>query len=76
MRHSVVGALVTLTALGNIKMALLLFAMCIFSSDAHSWVENVLTSYGEGASRVGMNTRGDVRYFMYEFGIIDLLSYF
>jgi len=53
-------------ALVKNNKALLLFAMCIFSSDAHSWVENVLTSYGEGASRVGMNTRGDSylqRYF-------------
>lgn len=47
--------------------------LCAVSVDAHSWVEKVLSSYGEGASRVGMNKKQDVRIIsihMIEFGIL------
>mmetsp|Transcript_27992 Transcript_27992/g.59712 ORF Transcript_27992/g.59712 Transcript_27992/m.59712 type:complete len:624 (-) Transcript_27992:13-1884(-) len=53
-------------ARGNGVMVLLAVALCILSVDAHSWIEKVESIYGEGASRVGMDTKSDSylqRYF-------------
>mmetsp|Transcript_21621 Transcript_21621/g.40755 ORF Transcript_21621/g.40755 Transcript_21621/m.40755 type:complete len:104 (-) Transcript_21621:1828-2139(-) len=44
---------------GNI-VPLLVYALSILTTDAHSWIENVESIYCEGASRVGMDNNSDV----------------
>jgi hypothetical protein len=36
-----------------------LFSLGTISVDAHSWVEKVENIYGEGSSRIGLNSKSD-----------------
>lgn len=42
-----------------------LFSLGTISVDAHSWVEKVESIYGEGSSRIGMDSKSDVSRYIF-----------